>query len=110
MFSYKLGRREIFFSNHALERWWERCRKNKMVGHRESLQLLSLALESGRWSTELPAWSRVSLWNRAVAEGFVYMDADSGFVVNRNSHSGDRVAVTYIENIEVNPESFIKNA
>ena len=106
MFSYKLGRRKIYFTNHALDRWWERCNKNKGLGRNESVSLLSEVLGKGRWTTEMPAWSRLSLWNRSIAEGFIYVDQDSGFVINRNRVSRDRVAVTYIENIEVNPDSY----
>jgi hypothetical protein len=103
-FKHNVGRREIFFTDHSLDRWWERCRFDKSVGRKEALALLEKRLDDGaRWTTEAPAWSRLSLWHRARAEGFIYIDDDSGFVINRNRQedgSYERVAVTYVTNIE----------
>jgi hypothetical protein len=47
----------------------------------------------------LPPWGRVTLWHRARAEGFLYIDESSGFIINKNP-SCDLVAVTYIEAAE----------
>ena len=105
-FKHKQERRVIHFTDHALDRWWERCKKNDVHGRKEALALLRERLESAKWGS-IPAWARLSLWNRARAEGFLALDEDSGFVVNQNGGaSRDRVAVTYIENYEVNPDSF----
>lgn len=102
-FIHKLGRREIFFTDHALDRWWERCEKNDIHGRQQALDLLKSSLDKAKWDRDLPAWSRLSRWNRAQAEGFVEIDEASGFVVNKNKQKNgyDRVAVTYIDNIEL---------
>jgi hypothetical protein len=105
-FIHRQGRRKIFFSNHALDRWWDRCKKNEVHGRKDALALLRERLQEATWES-LPAWSRLSMWNRARAEGFLALDENSGFVVNQNAgERRDRVAVTYIENYEVNPDSY----
>jgi hypothetical protein len=104
---YKHGRRVIHFSNHALDRWWDRCKANDVHGRKDALDLLRERLGYAAWSRSLPAWSRTSLWNRARAEGFLALDENSGFIINRNDVTRDRVAVTYIENVVVNPDSFV---
>lgn len=95
-FSCRVGRRTVYWTDHALERWWERCDANELNGHRAALELLRERLEGSRIKRDLPTWSRVTLYHRARAEGFVAIDEDSGFIVNRNPN-GDYVAVTYIE-------------
>jgi hypothetical protein len=91
-----LGRREIIFTDHALDRWWQRCEENEVKGRRDALRLLDSAMEHATWRSTTPDWAGLSIWNLARAEGFVHIDENSGFVVNRNPN-GDRVAVTYIE-------------
>ena len=99
-FTYDLGRKTIFFSDHALDRWWERCRANRINGRQEALDLLRHRLDGdGVWTTSLPPWNMLNLWHQARAEGFIQLDADAGFVVNKNP-SRDLVAVTYIEREE----------
>ena len=95
-YSRTLGRREIIFTDHALDRWWQRCEENEVNGRKAALRLLDSAMEDATWKSTTPDWAGLSIWNLARAEGFVYLDEDSGFVINRNP-SGDRVAVTYIE-------------
>ena len=95
-FRRTVGRREVVFSDHALDRWWQRCEQNETHGRRDALRLLDSAIQDATWSRSIPNWAGLSMWNLARAEGFVYLDEDSGFVVNRNP-SGDRIAVTYIE-------------
>jgi hypothetical protein len=94
-FSYKVGRRYIHFSDHALDRWWERCEENELHGRKAALQLLEERLLTARWSHVMPVWTRLSWWHHARAEGFVFIDEESGFVVNKNA-TGDRVAVTFV--------------
>jgi hypothetical protein len=103
-FAYKLDRRQIFFTDHALDRWWERCQQNGLHGRQQAMTLLRERLGAARWTTEPPAWARLNLWHRACAEGMVVLDDDSGFVVNRNPQpdgSYQRVAVTYITGVKV---------
>jgi hypothetical protein len=98
-FTYDLGRRTIFFSDHALDRWWERCRENEVHGRQEALDLLKQRLSEGVWTTSLPPWNMLNVWHQARAEGFIELSEESGFVVNKNP-SRDLVAVTYIEREE----------
>ena len=95
-FMREVGRREIVFTDHALDRWWQRCEENEINGRREALRLLDSVMDFATWKHSIPEWAGLSIWNLARAEGFVYIDDYSGFVVNRNPN-GDRVAVTYIE-------------
>jgi hypothetical protein len=97
-FTHEHGRRKIFFSDHALDRWWERCEQNDVHGRNEAMNLLRERLETAVWSRSTPGWAKISRWHRARAEGFLALDDVSGFVINRNP-TGDRVAVTYIDSL-----------
>jgi len=57
---------------------------------------LRVRLADASWEREPPAWTRLSLWHRGRAEGFLALDPSTGFVVNRNA-SRHLVAVTYLE-------------
>lgn len=103
-FTHQHGRKKIHFTDHALDRWWERCKENDIHGRQQAMNLLRERLAQAKW-TSIPSWARLSLWNQARAEGFLAIDPDAGFVVNQNPNR-DRVAVTYIENFETNPDSF----
>lgn len=99
MFVYRQTRQPIVFSNHALDRWWERCEANQLNGRKAAMALLRARLTKATWIyRELPGWANVSLYHRARAEGFLALDEDAGFVVNRNA-GGDRVAVSYLERL-----------
>jgi len=101
-FAYERGRKTFYFSDHALDRWWERCQENGMHGRQQAMDLLRERLDGARWmGRTVPAWTRLSKWNRARAEGFLALDDENGFVVNKNPGGGDYVAVTYIECKEV---------
>lgn len=95
-FSYRIGRKTVFWTDHALDRWWERCKRNHLNGRKEALALLEERLAAKRMERELPPWSGVSRFHRALAEGFIYIDERSGFVINKNP-SKHLIAVTYIE-------------
>jgi hypothetical protein len=95
-FSFRVGRKTVFWTDHALDRWWERCGANHLTGRQAALKLLRERLEERRLERELPPWADVTLWHRARAEGFLYIDETSGFIINKNP-SRDLVAVTYIE-------------
>lgn len=95
-FSYRVGRKTVFWTDHALDRWWERCERNHLNGRQAALRLLSERLENRRLERDLPAWSGVSKFHRWLADGFIYIDERSGFVINKNP-SKDLIAVTYIE-------------
>jgi hypothetical protein len=99
-FSQKIGRKMVYWTDHSLDRWWERCEDNDRAGRQECLTRLRERLSEHRIERDLPAWGRVSLFHRARAEGFLYIDDDSGFIINRNAN-GDFVAVTYIEREQV---------
>lgn len=101
-FVHSHGRLHIYFSDHALDRWWERQDKNHLLGRRGALALLrerlTIAARDPRrtYTITAPPWSRLSIWHRARAEGFLLVGDDACFVINRNE-SGDHVAVTYLE-------------
>lgn len=92
----------IFFTDHALDRWWERCEANGLHGRQDAMNLLRERLQDSIWKHALPSWARVSLWNRARAEGWLGLDDDSGFIVNRNDKK-ERIAVTYIDRVKTAP-------
>jgi hypothetical protein len=95
-FNCQHGRRRIYFTDHALDRWWQRCKQNDVYGRQHAMDLLRSSLEEAIWSRSLPPWSRLSIWHQARAEGFLRIGDEAGFVVNRNEN-GDLVAVSYIE-------------
>lgn len=101
-FVHQHGRRRVFFTDHALDRWWERQRDNGLHGRQAAMNLLRERLDSAAqeprrtYQRDIPPWSRLSLWHRARADGFLTLGDDACFVINRN-RGGDYVAVTYIE-------------
>jgi hypothetical protein len=95
-FSYRIGRKTVFWTDHALDRWWERCERNHLNGRQAAIGLLREHLSHRRLERDLPSWADVNKWHRALAEGFIYIDKTSGFIINKNP-SRDLVAVTYIE-------------
>ena len=94
-FSTRIRRRVIHFTDHALDRWWERETDNAPLGRRRALGLLRERLAGATPLRSLPPWAQVSLFHKARLDHFVDLGDESGFVVNRNS-GGDFVAVTYI--------------
>ena len=95
-FCFDLGRKHLKFTDHALNQWWNRCKQNEVKGRRAALSLLEERLAEAQWSHSLPGWAHLSQWHIARAEGFVYMDDESGFVVNKEP-GGDRVCVTFLQ-------------
>lgn len=95
-FSRQIGRKVVHWTDHSLDRWWERCEENGHSGRQNALVRLDSKLNVDRIEPALPPWCRISRFHAARAEGFIFLDDDSGFVVNRNAN-GDYVAVTYIE-------------
>lgn len=95
-FRHQQGRRLIHFTDHALDRWWERCEQNEIHGRQEAMDLLRASLDDAQWNRAMPPWNRLSIWHRARAEGFLSLTDESGFVINKNE-TGDLVAVSYIE-------------
>lgn len=98
-FVRKVNRRKIHFTDHALDRWWERCKQNETSGRMKAMKLLHKSLQESREQKSLPRWYQPSLWHKATAHHFVSIDnGDRGFVVVKNP-SGDFVAVTYIDKL-----------
>jgi hypothetical protein len=97
-FVHKHDRRTIYFTYHALNRWWDRCQQNGINGRMAAMDLLRVKLASAIWTHDIPSWARVTLFNRARAEGFLALDERSGFVINKNPNK-EQVAVTYLEEI-----------
>lgn len=89
-----VGRKTIHFSDHALDRWWEREQSVDGCGRSEAIRRLDAALSGTVEQRDAPTWVRVSQWHRALACGYL-VAANGAFVVNRNK-SGDYVAVTYL--------------
>ncbi len=97
-FSEEVKDRTIYFSNHALDRWWERCEGNELHGRSQALKMLRENLKESKVTEEIPEWSEVNKFHRAKADHFINIDSDSGFVINRNPN-GDFVAVTFIDKL-----------
>jgi hypothetical protein len=97
VFVRKIGRYPIAFSDHALDRWWERHHGEDACGRRAALEALDRALDGATRTTEPPAGTSLSLWHRARADHYIVCE-DGFFVVNRGDGAGgrDRVATTYI--------------
>jgi hypothetical protein len=95
-FRFKLGRKNLAFTDHALDQWWERCKQNSVKGRKAALALLADRLAEAQWTHSLPAWAHLKQWHIARAEGFVWIDEESGFVVNKEP-GGDRVCVTFLQ-------------
>lgn len=97
-FKHTIGRREVFFSDHALDRYWQRhLDDNPHAGRKECRETLDRELDGAFWMAGIPGWSRMTLWHRARCEGCVMLDDDHAFVINRNP-SRDLVAVTFLSN------------
>lgn len=91
-FRKRIDRKTIFFTDHALDRWRERSGRNEIE--------LSQRLDNGpRLVRDIPEWSDVDRFHRARASGFIELDDNEGFVVNRNPN-GDYVAVTYLDRVD----------
>ena len=63
------------------------------------MNTLRVKLETATWERGVPPWSRLTLWHKARAEGYLSID-DHGpqtgaFIINR-THSSDLLAVTYL--------------
>ncbi len=95
-FSRTLRRRTVHFSDHALDRWWERDAQlaGCGAGRRDALRRLDGALDGAQVRRDAPPWARLSLWHRARADMFV-LAAGGCFVVVANP-SGDLVATTFL--------------
>lgn len=89
----------IHFTDHAMNRWWERCEANNLYGRQAAMNHLRERLAEARWVHWTPSWCRLTQWHRARAEGSLLLSDDCCFIVNRNA-SGDLVAVTYLEEIK----------
>lgn len=89
----QLGRRTITITDHARDRYYER---RGVIGTGD----LARDLVSAQWDRAKPSWLQLSMWHRARAEGYVVLDDERCFVVNRNP-SGDLVAVTYMDRLPV---------
>jgi len=99
-FRHKQGRKMIHFTNHALDQWWARCEQNQTHGRQAAMNLLRQKLETATWEHGVPPWSRLSLWHKARAEGYLAIDDGAGhgtgaFIINRAPDS-NLLAVTYI--------------
>lgn len=98
-FSEKINRKTVHFTDHALDRWWERYDPNEVAGRRDALEALREKLKGSQTSREMPPWARINRFHKAKADHFVNIDDEAGFVVNRNPN-GDFVAVTFIDKLD----------
>jgi hypothetical protein len=101
LFVEQIESKQIYFSNHALDRWWERCTENKLNSRTEAMQMLRDNLKESEVSEIIPEWSQVNKQHRSKADHFIKIDNDSGFVINKNPN-GDFVAVTFIDKLTEN--------
>ena len=74
-FAHNFGRRTIHFSDHALDRWWQRFHGDDCSGRQAAMSELRDRLADALVSHDPPAWARVSLWHRARAELYLLVDA-----------------------------------
>lgn len=96
----ELGRRQIFFTDHALDRYWQRhLDDNPNAGRKQARAKLRQELPNATWQRTPPPWAYMTIWHRARCEGVVMMDEGRCFIVNKNP-SGDLVAVTFISDQE----------
>ena len=97
-FARTVDKKKIHFSNHALDRWWERCEENEIHGRNQALDLLDEKLDGKKIHSRIPDWTKVNKYHRATARGFIPVGRHSGFVVNQNPN-GDYVAVTFMDKL-----------
>ena len=97
-FSEKVKSKMIYFSDHALDRWWERYEENELNGRSQAMESLRENLKESQVTESIPEWSEVNKFHRAKADHFINIDSDSGFVINKNPN-GDFVAVTFIDKL-----------
>lgn len=94
----EVQREEIFFTTHALDRWWDRWQENETGGRKDAMEALRRELANGRIEREQPEGLGLSLWHRARAWGYIVI-GDGAFVVNRGGLAGstrDLVATTFV--------------
>ena len=60
-FVHTFGRRTVFFSDHALDRWWQRFHGDDCSGRQGAMNELRARLAGALVLTDPPAWARVSL-------------------------------------------------
>ena len=85
--SIVLGRRTIYLSMHAMERYYERS------GGR-TLQDLERALDGARWIAGAPSYARMSVWHQGRCEGHV--PAGPGAFCICREPNRELVASTYV--------------
>lgn len=93
----------VYFSNHALDRWWERCQENEVNGRSKALRLLRQRLDDSKLlaSDSMPSWVRDSVKAKISEDkqrGFLSLDNDNGFVVVENGKESF-VAVTFLSKL-----------
>jgi hypothetical protein len=92
----------VYFSDHALDRWWERCEENEVNGRSRAIRLLRESLNECRLlpSGPMPSWVRDSAKSRLRnnQKGFLSLDNDNGFVIVEDG-KGKFVAVTFLSKL-----------
>jgi hypothetical protein len=95
---HTVGRKEIFFTDHSLDRYWERyVDQNPHAGRQQARESLMQELEDAELRRDRPAWARMSWWHAARCIYMLHLDDDRAFVINKNP-SGDLLSVTYLQN------------
>lgn len=97
---YTDGRREVFFTDHALDRYFERTGKKNLSQLRKDLKLVT-------YDRREPSWMLLNPWHRARAEGFLLLGADSAFVCVRQS-GGNRDALVSVTFMRDEPERYLQ--
>lgn len=93
---HKIGRKEVWFSDHALDRYWQRYMdQHPHAGRKEARATLEQELDTAWMSRNQPPWARMSRWHAARLESLLFLDDGRAFVTVKNP-GGDIVAVTYI--------------
>lgn len=91
----------VYFSNHALDRWWERCEENEVNGRSKALRLLKQRLDESEVLRSMPPWVRDSVKaqiSEGKERGFLSLDNDNGFVIVENGKESF-VAVTFLSKL-----------
>lgn len=95
---HRVGRKDIFFTDHALDRYWERyADQNPHAGRKEARTMLMKELETAELRRDRPAWAKMSWWHAARCIYTLHLDDDRCFIINKNP-SSDLMAVTYLFN------------
>jgi hypothetical protein len=90
-------RRQIHFTHHALDRFWDSVPALACAGRRQALAELERQLQSATRDRQPPAWSVVTRFYAALTDH--YLEVESGAFPVVRDPGGGFVAVTFLSEV-----------